>query len=253
MKPTQIDLAFDQDEQSRDTARTAIISTNSLVEFRSCVDRARSIQDLENLEFWLVEIVTSTFGLEEISLSIVELAEEVHIPDERFAESLLYLKYVEKSVFGDLQKRVIGLIETCEEGLRSNSRVVVGESWKSVDLSQPLVQGLSDQEHYDRFIAYFHHINEDTMAPIFDQMKVSFLPNALGFFNGLAGNMVKFGVKRDVIIQAFVEFRDLCYPSFRPGVPRSGSPAKTSEPTKSTSTEVPTPPQGRSSYGISKS
>jgi hypothetical protein len=248
-----LDSAFSSVLDEREAARTSIIQRNELPEFRKCVDRARREQDLENLEFWLIEIATSAFGLDEIALSVIELAEDVHIPEKRFAEATLYIRYIHRAVVGDAQKRASEIESKCQSGLISQTGLVVGDGWKEFDLTKPLEEGKDQQYNLDRLVAYFFHVNDETMAPLFEQFKTSFLPNVIGFLNGLASGIQEYGVNRDTVCLAFMTFMDLAYPNFRPGVPRRSSPATPSKAPQARSTDEQVKPVStRSPYGISK-
>ena len=245
--------AFNVDSELAEPARDEIIEMNDLEAFYECVDHARKNADLVNLEFWLVEISTSRKSVEVIANSLVELTLEVLSPQNRLNEALVYLRYVQGSVFGDLHKQISELILQFDSAVLNDRSLVYSENWRNYDLTKRLETGHDQQHYYDRFIAYFHEINDEKMSQRVDEFKVDFLPRIMGYFIGLSESLEKMGVRRDTAVKAFIDFLKLAYPSFRPGLLKVGS-AHEDSPTPVTpvpkAESVSTKQKG---YGISKS
>jgi len=215
--------AFSSDSETSESATQDLIALNDIEVFYDCINHAREIQDYENLEFWLVEVATSRKSVEIIAKSIINLTLEILIPQRRFNEALVYLKYLQNSVFGDLHKEIIGMIVKLEAELEVSQATKSTDNWQTYDLSKPLQRGLDQQQYYDRFLAYFHATNDATMSERVKEFQTDFLPNVMGFFIGLSTSLESLGVDRDTAVKAFVDFLKLAYPEFRPGLLKVGA------------------------------
>ena len=244
--------AFSTEPETANVAKDEIIELNDIEAFYECITHARELRDDENLEFWLIEVATSRTSAEIVAKSLVELTLDVFIPQKRFNEALVYLKYLQGSVFGQLHKEIIEIIGKLEIEVDAAHAVKYTENWKTYDLSVPLQSGLDQQEYYDRFLAYFHATNDSRMSERVDDFKADFLPKMFGYFIGLSESLNSFGVQRDTAVKAYVDFLSLAYPKFRPGLLKTGSSTlESSTPVVQTMREerIATTQKG---YGISK-
>jgi hypothetical protein len=244
--------AFSVDADTADAAKDELIDLNDIEVFYECINHARELRDDENLEFWLIEVATSRKSVEIIARSLIELTSEIFVPQSRFNEALIYLRYLQSSVYGDLHKEIIGLIGNLEAGLEVSHSAKSTESWQTYDLSKPLQPGLDQQHYYDRFLAYFHATNDSKVSERVEEFQSDFLPKVIGFFIGLSDSLKSYGVNRDTAVKAYIDFLKMAYPQFRPGLLKVGGSSVT----------LPTPPVAmkqeesntskQKGYGISK-
>lgn len=222
--PAALAKAFDSDEAIRDEGRDEIIASASVETLQFCSDHAKQIGDVESHEFWLVEVATSRSDAETIALGIAELTEEILLPQGRYFESMFYLEYIQKAVFGDIENRIGSLRALVDSEAKSKSEVAPTDDWKDYDLSKPLESGHSQQHYYDRMRAYYTATKADRMDPLFEDLKIDYLPRIFGYFIGLSSALKELGVKSETAIRAFRDFQSDFYPDFRPGLPRAKKP-----------------------------
>jgi hypothetical protein len=253
LEPSLISRAFSVDPDTVEAARDEIIETNDVEAFYECITKAREANDIVNLEFWLVEVATSRKSVETIAGSLIELTKEVLIPQSRNNEAMVYLKYIQSSVFSDLHKEVSQLIVQLESQISNDQTVAYSDNWRNYDLSKRLEIGHDQQHYYDRFIAYFHETNDEKMSERIEEFKVDYLPRIMGYFIGLSESLEKFGVKRDTAVKAYMDFLKLDYPDFRPGLLKVGDKKETTSSPPQSPTKVEKVTTKKSGYGISKS
>ena len=220
-----LNLAFSEDPEIRDAAREKVIDLDSLKALHECVDHARKHNDFDNLEFWLIELVTCRGDAKTIGEAILALTIEIHRPQGRFNEGLVYLRYIQKSLFDDLHAQVTQIISEFDQALSQENRLIQSGQWESYDLTKRIEVGQTQQHYFDRFIAYFVETNDEERAEIVAEMQIDFLPRIIGFFLGIKESVSKFGVESETVVAAFMEFLKIAYPKFSPGLVkiRSGS------------------------------
>ena len=222
--PAALAKAFDLDEATRKLGRDEIIATASVETLRFCSDHARQVGDTESHEFWLAEVSTSRSDPDTIALALADLTEEILLPQGRYFESMFYLEYIEKAVFGEIENRISSIRSRVEAEAQAKSQVTSTDDWKDYDISKPLERGHPQQHYYDRMRAYYAAAKTDQMDPLFETMKVDYLPRIFGFFIGLSSSLAKHGVDSETAIRAFRDFQHDYYPDFRPGLPRGKKP-----------------------------
>jgi hypothetical protein len=251
--PAALAKAFDLDEATRKAGRDEIIHSASVETLRFCSDHARRRGDADSHEFWLVEVATSRSDSDTIALAIAELAEEIWFPQGRYFESMFYLEYVEKAVFGEIENRISSIRSRVESEAEVRSEVTPSDDWKDYDISKPLERGHSQQHYYDRMRAYYAASKTDKMDPLFESLKVDYLPRIFGFFIGLSTSLEKHGVESETAIRAFRDFQSDYYPDFRPGLPRGNKSYATSVPQAASETPIAeSKVRSLDGYGMSK-
>lgn len=251
--PAALAKAFDSDEATRDEGRDEIIASASVETLQFCSDHAKQIGDVESHEFWLVEVATSRSDAETIALGIAELTEEILLPQGRYFESMFYLEYIQKAVFGDIEDRIGSLRGLVDSEAQSKSEVAPSDDWKDYDLSKPLETGHSQQHYYDRMRAYYTATKADNMDSLFKDLQIDYLPRIFGYFIGLSSALEELGVQSETAIRAFRDFQNDFYPDFRPGLPRAKKPNANPAPQAAPEPQV-TEKKSRDigSYGMSK-
>lgn len=244
--------AFSSEADTADAAKDELIELNDIEVFYECINYARELRDEENLEFWLVEVATSRKSVEIIAKSLIELTLEIFIPQSRFNEALVYLRYLQSSVYGDLHKEIVALIGRLEAGLEVSHSAKSTENWQTYDLTKPLQAGLDQQHYYDRFLAYFHATNDSTVSERVEEFQSDFLPKIIGFFIGLSVSLESYGVNRDTAVKAYVDFLKVAYPQFRPGLLKVGGSSITSSTPPVTTKQEKSFTTKQKGYGISK-
>ncbi len=249
----EVDKAFASDPQTRDAGRDEIIASYYVEGFQFCSDHAKRIGDVDSHEFWLVEIATARADADTTAEALAELAEEILFPQGRFFESLFYLEYIEKALFGELEDRIRQLRIQASESAASSTDLVPGDDWKTYDLSKPLERGKSQQHYYDRLRAYFFAVKEEKLDTLFADLQVDYLPRIFGYFIGLTSGLKELGVESETSIRSFRDFQSDFYPNFRPGLPR----AKKSAPAVATGETVESKPaksepRSLGGYGMTK-
>lgn len=254
VSPSQLDRAFSETESTRDSGRQEIIDSGSVDDFWECVDYARKHGRTDDLEFWLIEIATSGLDAEVLASGLIALAKEILEPQGRVYEALIYLRYIAPALFGDQHAQVLEFIERFDTQLSEETRVESTEGWRDYDLTGRLETGHDQQHYYDRFLAYFHATNNDERKQLMETFRSNFLPNIIGFFQGLMGSIGKYGVKSETVVKAFDDFWKAAYPDIKPGIPRRSTGGGYQAP----STTMPTPQTsqpktGLGGYGVTKS
>jgi hypothetical protein len=266
VNPQLLDLAFSKVSETRDSAREKIIDLGSIGALEECVAKSRREKDAENLEFWLIEKVTCRGDAKTIGQAIIELAIEVHKPQGRFNEGLVYLRYIQKSLFDELYLKVTQLIADFELALSRENKLIQNGQWENYDLTKRIEVGQTQQHYFDRFIAYFIETNDDERAELVAELQVDYLPRIIGYFQGLNSSISKFGVESETAIAAFVEFMKIAYPKFSPGLvkirtgsfgqdPDAETAIRSREPGQEVeeNTENQGPKPSKKGYGITKS
>jgi hypothetical protein len=223
--PQLLEAAFSSDEGVRDAAREKIIEIATIDAFYECVDAARVRGDAKNLEFWFLELITCRGDAETIGKAIYELAIEVHEPQGRFHEGLVYLRYIQKSVYEDLYENITAAIARFEELIVKADKFSQSGGWETYDITKPIETGKSQQHYFDRFLCYFMATKEQSMDPIINDMRTDYLPRIVGFFIGIKSSIVSYGVEGDTVVGAFSEFIKIAYPDFVPGAVKMSSGA----------------------------
>lgn len=206
--------AFNNDPGTKSAARNEIVEIGSIDNFYTCVNQARMIDDVESLEFWLKEIATSDADHKTVATAVINLAQEVLEPNSRFVEGLYHLNYILKLADNELIIQVEKLIDRFSELDKANDRITKNETWRNVDLSKPLEKGKSQQEYYERLRAYFTAIDSSTLAPVFEDLKVEFLPVFMGFFNGVLDRLSETNIESETVFRAFRDFQEENHPDF---------------------------------------
>jgi hypothetical protein len=212
-----LEASFGVNEEARDVAREAIIEESSIPILYQCVEEARRRNDAEALEFWLVELITCRGDAATIGKAILELSLEILEPQSRFHEGLIYLRYIQRSVYEDLHKEISNTLSRFENVAKLQTHVRATEGWKSYDITKGIERGKDQQHYYDRFVSYFMATKEEKMDPLIADLKVDFLPRIIGYFQGITGAISDYGVESETVIFAFDEFLKIAYPDFIPG------------------------------------
>lgn len=223
---SQLSDAFSESDDLKERGRQFIIDSGSVEDFWLCVEHARKLTKPEDLEFWLVEIVTSGADPEVLGNGLLTLAKEVLVPQGRVYEAVFFLRYIAPALFGDQHREATSLMAQCEVSLAENRVVESNEGWRDYDLTGKIEAGKSQQHYYDRFLAYFHATNDGERAELMAKFQVNFLPMIYGFFLGMFSSIVKYGVQTDTVIKAFDDFWKSAYPNVKPGIPRGRSKAE---------------------------
>lgn len=244
--------AFDSQPEIRAEGRDQIVSGGRIEDFYECADFAQVIHDSESLEFWLVEVATSREHAEILAKAIFRLAEEVLAPQRRFHEGAVYLEYIARAVSGESETKALDLLSQFESQARIDSEISQSETWKTLDISQALELGQTQQHYYDRFLAYFSAVHAERMVPLFDELKFDYLPNIFGYFIGLTTSIKEKGVKSETAIKAFRDYQALFFNEFRPGIPRQKNSSSSYGPAKHRDGEGSSGKKDISGYGVSK-
>lgn len=202
--------AFSPDPELKQAARNQIIEMNSIVAMQQCIAQARIVKDQDSLEFWLIEVVTSSAEVNIIGNAVSDLAEEVLEPELRFAEGLVYLDHVAKLTSGDVTTRILNIKSRFQDKLRSATRVVSSEDWRTTDISKPLETGKTQQDYYNRMRAYFYAVKDKDFASLLDTLvnnPRTYLPMIFGLLQSLTSGMKKHGVESETVIKAFYDFQ----------------------------------------------
>jgi len=146
------------------------------------------------------------------------------------------------------------LIERLDARLAEEATVQSTEGWRDYDLTARLETGHDQQHYYDRFLAYFHATNNDERRELMEQFRSNFLPNIIGFFQGMMGSIGQYGVESETVVKAFDDFWKAAYPDVKPGIPRRRVGSGYQAPSETAVAEQPaTPPRGLGGYGVTKS
>jgi hypothetical protein len=251
--PAALSKAFDSDEATREAGRDEIIANAAVETLQFCSDHAKKIGDVDSHEFWLVEVATSRSDADTIALALAELTEEILLPQGRYFESMFYLEYIQKAVFGDIEDRISSLRVRVDSDAQTKSEVAPTDDWQDYDISKPLEQGHSQQHYYDRMRAYFAATKADKMDSLFEDLQVDYLPRIFGYFIGLSSALQELGVKSETAIRAFRDFQHDFYPDFRPGLPRAKKPSASPAPQATPEPAVvETKSRSIGGYGMSK-
>jgi len=244
--------AFENDINLRAEGRELVVETGDVNDFLECADYAKTINDLDSLEFWLVEVATSRAELQTISSALFRLAQEVLGPQRRFHEGSVYLDYISRSLSGESETIALNLLTSFQNSALDGAEIVESDSWKTLDISNPLETGQTQQHYYDRFMAYFHAVHDERMISLFEELKLDFLPKIFGYFIGLTSSLKGKGVESETAIKAFTDYQRLNFKDFRPGIPKlKNSAPLNSAITPDASAEVSTK-KDISAYGLSK-
>ena len=244
---------FHSDPEVRAEGRALVVSGASIEDFYQCADFAKGINDEDSLEFWLVEVVTSRAQSATIAAAIFRLAEEVLQPQGRFFEGSVYLKYIARAVTGDTEAKALVLLERFENQARIGTEIVQSQAWRDFDISQSMALGQSQQYYYDRFMAYFSAVHDQTMVPLFEELQFDYLPNIFGYFIGLTSSLKEKGVKSETAIQAFSDYQNMFFSDFKPGIPKQLTSGSAYASVMHQEREAPVATKNIGGYGLSKS
>ena len=196
------------------TARSEIIDSVDLTAMRACFVAAMASGDLEQSEFWGLEIATApapashTDQVEGIQL----LCEQILVPQGRYEEACLYCTWALTLSDAGLRARARQTVDSIDV-----ARVAAGAprlqhygEWRFVDLSLPADPGLPQRDHYLRIIAYLRHLDETGQFDETDSIRRdNFMSWLTGFFLGFAPELAEVGVERETVAKAMADWLEM--------------------------------------------
>lgn len=195
-------------------ARSTVIETVDLTAMRSCFEAAMAIDDLEEAEFWGLELATApapatpSDQVEGIRL----LCEQVLVPQRRYEEAALYCSWI-LTLFDpglrDEGRRIMETVDAARIDARLPRLEHHGE-WRFVDLSLPADPGLSQRDHYLRVIAYLRHLDETGQFNEAETIRRdNFMSWLTGFYMGFANEVAEVGAFRETVAKAMADWLQL--------------------------------------------
>jgi len=127
------------------------------------------------------------------------------IPGDRFAEASLYLRHVEETSDGKLRYKARGLLAEVEKDWQKSGleRFQFSDEWQTVDLTAPQTADMTQTDVYHRALGMLFD-RDEKLRPMFTDSVDSFLPNVIGFLNGVANTAGS--LRRDIYAQAFTDW-----------------------------------------------
>lgn len=217
-----LQAAFSSERLIKERARNEIIQTVNHEVMIECANRAFQNGDLEDSEFWFVEVATAPTDKEIIFQGAVQLVQKILIPELRYYEARLYVKYFLGDSTFESDQILSELDKTIEDAI-PHQEVKNDNSWQEADLSVPLVKGESQMYYFNRNVSYFMAMlgTEDT-DNVLAAIRMDYLPSIIGFINGVFSGTKDFGVKRETVVAGVLEIVRVCLSNVEKLPPKSG-------------------------------
>ena len=188
-----------------DSAREKLIASADLYSMKIVALNFFEREDLVNAEFWFHEMATIGGPHPSRCEGVLDLCSTLLIPGNRFAEASLYLRHVEETSDGKLRHKARGLLAEVEKDWQKSGleRFQFSDAWQTVDLTAPQTADMTQIDVYHRALGMLFD-RDEKLRPMFTDSVDSFLPNVIGFLNGVASKTGT--LHRDIYAQAFIDW-----------------------------------------------
>lgn len=210
--PTAPDLvtqAADPNDQVREAATRRIIETVDIEAMTRCGDAALIRGDLDRAEFWFLEVATADADATVRAAGIEDLCRKVLIPAGRLEEAELYARHASAGSSPTDRSRALRTLADIEETRATTGvqRLEYTERWRSIDVSQPLPPGLTQQQHYVRLLAHlFYRDQHGMLDELNESLEHDFMPHITGLIIGMSRSSAANGMHRETAVKAIADW-----------------------------------------------
>lgn len=208
-----VDRAMSVDMEVRNASRQTIIGNVDVLAMRACADRAGSLGDEADAEFWWLEIATApaSAGEDAIVDGVVGLCDRILLRQGRYEEAELYCRHLLTRDSDNSRHRGRAMLDRVVSDFRERGvrRLVASDAWRRVDLAQPAVSTTDQQVHFDRLYAYLEATSgNENLQRLANAHDDDFMSYVTGWLIGFAGSdgAVRCGVVRETAAHVLREW-----------------------------------------------